>query len=112
MEQSSIWDWWVLILDNNLEVLGLDDLPSLVGTVVAVPEDNMTTIVIVTSVNVQTLTSVISDVSSRSSIDSDSLVDLRSPDSNNSSLTNVESLTSLVTENKVSSIPGSDGSGS
>lgn len=78
----------------------------------AVPEDNMTTVVVVTSVNAQTLSSVISDVISVSSIDSDSLEDLRSPDSNNSSLTNVESLTSLVTENKVSSIPGSDCSGS
>jgi len=64
LEQSAIWKWWVLVLNNNLEVRSLDDSPTLVCSVVAVPEDNMTSVVIVTSMDVQALTSIISDVSS------------------------------------------------
>jgi len=112
LEESAIWNWWFLPLNNNSEVSSLNNRPTLIGSVVAVPEDNMASVVVVTSMDIQTLTSIISDVSSVTSIDSDSLIDLRSPLSYNSSLTNVESLTSLVRKSEVSSSPGSDGSSS
>lgn len=62
--------------------------------------------------DIKALASVISDVSSVSTVDSDLLVDLSSPWSDNSGLTNVESLTSLVGDGVVSHCRSSDGSSS
>lgn len=112
LEKTSIPDWWVFVLNNNLEVGAFDDLPSLVGTVVAVPPDHVAVVVVMTSMDVKALTSIIPDVSSASSIDSESLEDFSSPLSDNSCSSDVESLSLLVREGKVSSGVRSDGSGS
>lgn len=79
LESKSISDRWVLVGHDNSERLSIDNFPSLVGTVVTVPEDQVAAIVVVSSVDIKALSSVVSDVSSVSSIDSESLVDLSSP---------------------------------
>jgi hypothetical protein len=112
LELNSIFKRWVFVFDDDSEVRNLNELPSLVGTVVAVPENDMSVVRVVTTMNVEALTTVVSDVSSVSTIDSDFLVDLSSPLSDNSGLTDVKSLTGLVGEGVVSSQESSDGSGS
>jgi hypothetical protein len=79
---------------------------------VAVPPDDMSHVVVVATVNIKALTSIISDVSSGSSIDSDLLLDLSSPLSDHSWSSNVESLAGLVGDTEGSSEVSSDGSGS
>jgi len=112
LEWSSIWEGWVNVGDNNLEVGGLDDSPALVGTVVAVPPDDVSHVMVVSTVDIQALATVVSDVSSGSTIDSDSLFDLSSPLSDDSWSSDVESLTGLVGDAESSSEVSSDGSGS
>ena len=112
LEWSSIWEGWVNVGDNNLEVGSLDDSPALVGTVVAVPPDDVSHVMVVSTVDIQALATVVSDVSSGSTIDSDSLLDLSSPLSDDSWSSDVESLASLVGDTEVSLEVGSDGSGS
>lgn len=112
LELNSISKRWFFILDNDSEVGNLDESPSLVGTVVAVPEDHMSHVVVVATVDIEALTSIISDVSSVTTIDSDLLVNFSSPWSDDSSSSDVETLSKLVRECEVSSQVSSDGSGS
>jgi len=111
-ETSSISDWWVLVLDNDLEVGDLHDGPSLVGTVVAVPPDDMSVVMVMSSMNIKALSSIVSDVSSRSTINSDLLLDLSSPLSDDSWSSDVEFLTGLVGDTESSLEESSDGSSS
>lgn len=62
--------------------------------------------------DIKALTTIISDVPSVSTIDSDLLEDLSSPWSDDSSSSNVEALTSLVGKCMASLEESSDGSGS
>lgn len=64
LEASSITDWWVLVSDNDSEVGNSDNLPSLVGSVVAVPPDDMSHVMVVATMDIEALSSVVSDVSS------------------------------------------------
>ena len=78
----------------------------------AVPEDNVSHVVVVTSVDVQTLLSVVSQVSVVSSVEGNLLVNLRSPWSNDSSDSDSESLSLLVRDGVSLVGESSDGSGS
>lgn len=78
----------------------------------AVPEDNVSHVMVVTSVDVQTLLSVVSQVSVVSSVEGNLLVNLRSPWSNDSSDSDSESLSLLVRDGITLVGVGSDGSGS
>jgi len=91
---------------------GLVNVPSLVETVVAVPEDNVSVVVVVSTVNVQTFSTVVSNVSSGSTVPGESLVDLGSPWSDSSSNSDPVTLSLLVGNGVVSSGEGSDSSGS
>lgn len=59
LELSAVVDWlrWVF---NTL----LIKVPSLVETIVAVPEDHVSVVRVVTSMDVQAFTSIVSDISS------------------------------------------------
>lgn len=112
LEWNSISKRWVLVLHNDLVVRGLDEGPSLVGSVVAVPPDDVSHVSVAVTVNIEALSTVVSDVSSGSTIDSDLLFNLSSPLSDDSWSSNVEFLTGLVGDTEVSSEVSSDGSGS
>lgn len=112
LEWNSISKRWVLVLDNDLVVGGLDEGPSLVGSVVAVPPDDVSHVSVAVAMDIEALSSIVSDVSSGSTIDSDLLLNLSSPLSDDSWSSDVESLASLVGDTEVSSEMSSDGSGS
>jgi len=78
----------------------------------AVPPDDVSHVMVVSTMDIQALATVVSDVSSGSTIDSDSLFDLSSPLSDDSWSSDVESLTGLVGDAESSSEVSSDGSGS
>jgi len=77
--------------------------PSLVGTVVAVPEDNVSVVSVGSSVDIETFLSVVSEVSDRSVVPSNSnsvgVVEL----SHGSGNSNSEVVSSLVGKGEVSS---------
>jgi hypothetical protein len=79
---------------------------------VAVPEDNMSHVVVSGSVNIQALLSVVSQVSESSSVEGNLLVNLGSPWSHNSSDSDSESLSVLVGNGVTLVGEGSDGSSS
>jgi hypothetical protein len=78
----------------------------------AVPEDNVSVLVVVSTVNIEALSTVVSNVSVSSSIVGDLLVNLTDPWSDDGSNTNSITVTLLVGNGKVSSISSSDGSSS
>lgn len=78
----------------------------------AVPPDDMSHVMVVTTMDVKALTSIVSDVSSRSTVNSDLLLNLSSPLSDDSWSSDVESLTGLVGDTEGSLKMSSDGSGS
>jgi hypothetical protein len=84
--------------------------PSLVESIVAVPEDNVSVVFVLTSVNVKTFLSIVSDVSEFTSVVGNLLVDFVLVCSDDSSATNSESLSSLVGNSHVSATPSSNGS--
>jgi len=90
----------------------LVNVPGLVEAVVAVPEDDVSVVVVVSTMNIEALTSIVSDVSSGSSVPGDSLVDLTSPWSDSGGDADSVLLTILVGNDVVSSSEGSDGSSS
>ena len=90
----------------------LVNLPSLVETLVAIPVNDMSVVVIVSTVDIQTFSTVVSNVSSRSVEPSDSLVDSSRVWLDVSSNTNSPVLSSLVRDSITSSSPGSNGLGS
>ena len=106
-EFDSITKWLSWPLEG-----GLVNVPGLVETVVAVPEDDVSVMSIVSTMNIEAFTSIVSDVSSGSVVPCDSLVDLSSPLSDGSCNTDSVSLTLLVGNDEVSSGPSSDSSSS
>jgi len=107
LESHFVGKWLSWVSESSLV-----NVPSLVEAVVAVPEDNMSIVVVVSAVNVEALSTVVSNVSSRSSVPSESLVDLGSPWSDGSGNTNFVTLSLLVGNNVASSGEGSDSSSS
>jgi hypothetical protein len=107
LEWLSGSDHWSWPLNSSLV-----DVPLLVSSVVAVPEGNMSVLVVVVSVYVQALSSNVSDVSvlAVEPEGSDGVVVLVL--SHSSGTSNVELVSSLVGNSKVSSGPGSDSLGS
>jgi len=80
LESHFVGKWLSWVSESSLV-----NVPSLVEAVVAVPEDNMSIVVVVSAVNVEALSTVVSNVSSRSSVPSHLLESLVSVRSNNSS---------------------------
>lgn len=78
----------------------------------AVPEDDVSSVSVLSSVDVQTFLGDVSDVSSGSSVEGSLLVDLSSPWSDDGGNTNSEFVSVLVGDGVTSVGPGSDGSGS
>ena len=78
----------------------------------AVPEDNVSHVSVLSSVNIQALLSVVSQVSVVSSVEGNLLVNLRSPWSNSSGNSDSESLSLLVRDGVSLVGPGSNGSSS
>ena len=103
-----LWLWWCwLWLWNS----GVNE-PGLVETVVAVPEDNMSSVSVHSTVDIEALLTVVSDVSESSSVEGGSLVDFVLPWSDSGGNSDSESVSSLVGNDEASAGPGSDGSGS
>jgi len=107
LESHLVTKWLFWVGESSLV-----NVPSLVETVVAVPEDNVSVVVVVSTVNVQTFSTVVSNVSSGSTVPGESLVDLGSPWSDSSSNSDLVTLSLLVGNGVVSSGEGSDSSGS
>lgn len=107
MESSSVTNW----ISWEVNSSGIDS-PSLVGTIVASIENDMSVVRVGVSVNIKALSWDISDVSVWSSIVGNSLVCLTLPLSDNSSSVDDESLSSLVGDGIVSLQVWSDGSSS
>jgi len=107
LELSSISEWL-----SSQGLTGLIEDPSLVGTVVAVVEDNVSVVSVRLSVDIEALVTVVSDVSDRSVVVSNSDVVRVIELSQNSGVVDSELNSSLVSESEVSSGPGSDGLGS
>jgi len=107
LESSAIWNWlsWV---SNSCSVKN----PTLVGSVMAVPEDDVSVVMVVSTMNIEALSTVVSDVSVSSTVVGDVLVDLSDPWSDNSGDTNSVSVSLLVRDGELSSSSRSDGSGS
>jgi len=81
-------------------------------SIVAVPPDNSSIANVSSSVDVKTLTTVVSDASSVASIELDWLRFLSSPSSDNSWSTDSVSISTLVGEDPVSVVSRSNGVGS
>lgn len=111
LELHTVGDWRSLVFNNNLEV-NSDEGPALVGSVVAVPEDDASILSVATTVDIEALATVVSDVSLGTSVDSDSLVDLVSPLSDDSRVSDVELLAGSVGDGEFLVRSSSDGSGS
>ena len=90
----------------------LINVPLLVDTVVTVVECNVSHVSVRSTNNIQTFSSVVSDVSISSIVPSDSLVVRVSVNSDGSSNINSEFISILVGNNEVSSSPSSNGLGS
>ena len=103
---DGLWCWWKWLWHVNV------DVPGLVEAVVAVPEDNVSSVSVNSSVDIEALLSVVSDVSSSSSVESGFLVNLTSPWSDSSGDSNSEGVSLLVSNDVTSVGPGSDGSSS
>jgi len=106
LELDSVIEWLVWISPSDL-VNG----PSLVGTIVAIPEDSMSVVLVSSSVDVEALVSVVADVSDRSIEPSDSLVDLALEWSHDGGDVDLVALAGLVGQGKGSLGERSDGLG-
>ena len=104
LESDSVVEW----LSSPVDVL-LIDVPALVETVVAVPEDNMSVVSVGSTVNIEAFATVVSDVSSLSRVPLDSLGVVTSPWSDGGSNSDSEALTLLVSNDHVSLVENSDG---
>lgn len=108
LELNSIVEWL-----SSVECSSLVDVPGLTEMIVAVVEDNMSPVSVNVSVNLQTFSSIVLDVSSRSTVPSSlNSVVTSSIGSDNSSIVDSELITSLVSKNVVSSQDWSDSSSS
>lgn len=96
--------FWISWEVNSVEVNG----PGLIETVVAIPEDKVSVVMVMTSVNIKTLSWDVSEISVWSTVVGKSLESFTLPDSDDSSSVSQESLTSLVRDGVVSSVVGSD----
>jgi len=107
LESSAIWKWlsWV---DHSSSV----ESPALVSTIVAVPEDDVSVVNITFSMDIEALSTVVSDVSVSSSVEGNMLVDLSNPWSDNSSDSDSVTVALLVGDSELSSTSRSDGSSS
>jgi len=79
---------------------------------VASPEGNVSLVGVASTLNIEALTSVVSQVSSASWEEGESLVVLVGPWSQDSNLSHSIGVTVSVRDGVVSSLPASDGSGS
>ena len=104
LELSAIWKW----LSSPVDVL-LVDVPALVVAVVAVPEDNMSVVTVVSTMNIEALATVVSDVSSVSRVPLDSLSVVSSPWSHGGGNSDSEASSLLVGNHEASLVEGSDG---
>lgn len=107
MESSVVIDWLSWVSPSELI-----DLPSLVQSIVAVPEGNVSVVYISSSINIETFSIQGSDSSSWVVEPSHLLVNLISPDSGNSNLSNSVSISLSVRDGIVSSPERSNRSGS
>lgn len=92
--------------------MSLVNPPSHTLSVVAVVPGNVHVLSLVVSSNVEALSSIVLDVSSGSTVPSDLIINLVSELSDDSSSVDVELLSILVSNHKVSSVEGSDSLGS
>ena len=107
MESDVVGDWWSVVDGTDLV-----KPPSLVSTIVAVPEDDMSVVGVGSTVDIEALSSVVLEVSAVAIDPSDSVLVKTLVWSGSSSNSDSEVLTKLVS-NAVSSLrPGSDGLGS
>lgn len=105
LELNSIVEWL-----SSVEWSSLVDVPGLTEVIVTVVEDNMSPVSVNVSVNLQTFSSIILDVSSGSTVPSSlNSVVTASVLSDNSSIVDSELITSLVSKNVVSSQEWSNG---
>lgn len=105
LELNSIVEWL-----SSVEWSSLVDVPGLTEVIVTVVEDNMSPVSVNVSVNLQTFSSIILDVSSGSTVPSSlNSVVTASVLSDNSSIVDSELNTSLVSKNVVSSQEWSNG---
>lgn len=95
------------ILDSSLI-----DIPALVLSVVTVPEDDMSSVNVFTSMDIKALSTIVSDVSALSSVPLDSLGVVTREWSESGSDIDLEALTSLVGKSVLSLVESSDGLGS
>lgn len=93
----------IVVKWGSRSLTSLIDDPTLVGTVVAVPEDNVSVVVVSVSMDIEALSSVVSEVSSRSIVPSDSISVVSLELSHDSSDSNSELVSSLVGKSIVSS---------
>jgi hypothetical protein len=107
LESDSVTKDWSVI-DSTLLV----EPPSLVGTIVAVPEDDVSVMSVGVSMDIKALSSVVLEVSAAAVVPSDSVLVKTLVWSGSSSNSNSEVCTELVTNAVSSSSPGSDGLGS
>lgn len=107
LEENSISEWVLVVLDS-LSV----EVPGLVQSIVAVPEDDMSVVGVLATVNIKALSAVVSDVSSWSSVEDSSLVWFLLPWSHGGSNIDLVFLTLLIGENKLSVLVRSDSSSS
>lgn len=105
LNSVSVWLSWV---SDSMSV----EEPSLVGSVVTVPEDNMSVVGVTLTVDIEALLGVVSDVSELTTIVGNLLVDLSSVWSDDSRLSNVVSSSESVGNCVRSLLSGSDSSGS
>lgn len=85
-------------LESGLFVLweGSYDDPCLVETIVAVPESQVLVVLVLTSPDIEAFATVVSEISSGSSKEADSLIVMVGELSNDSCLSNSETLSNLV----------------
>lgn len=107
MELDVVTEWLLWILDTFLV-----DVPGLVETVVAVPEGSVLVVYVLSTPNIEALSTIVSNVSLGSSIEGRSLVDLTNPWSNSGSNSDSITLLDLVGNDELSLFRSSDSSSS
>jgi hypothetical protein len=107
LEPNVVTEDWSVVTGTNLI-----QSPCLVEVIVAVPEGNVSVVMIVFTMNIKALSSVVLDVSSASIVPSDSLVDRTIVLLDVGSDSNSPVSSSLVRDGISSSCPGSNGLGS
>ena len=107
LESNSVTEWLSSVLGTSLI-----EEPSLVETVVAVPEDDVSVVSVGSTMDIKALSSVVLDVSVGTVVPSDLLSSQSSVWLDVGSNSNSELVSSLVGDGIVSLGPGSDGVGS